>query len=187
MVRRSQSEKAESRAKILESAAGLIRANGIETTGVSEVMKSAGLTHGGFYRHFDSKDSLIAEAISAAFDSGLRIFSEDHPATADEVEEYVEQYLSGDHIEGLFGACPIPLLSADIARGSDEWKDAFEEGVERTVTKLSEGMGQTAKDDSLVLLSALVGALVIARGVGEGPLRDQVLQVAKDKVRGLLQ
>ncbi len=183
MARRSQADKAESRRKILEATAGLIREQGIEGSSVTEIMEQAGMTHGGFYRHFDSKEDLVAEAIAVAFKAGLDTFEDGHAGTAEEAEAYISQYLSRRHVEEPAGGCPIPLLGAEIARGSEVGRAALAKGILQASQKLSEGLNDHSKSDALLILSTLVGTLVLARGVGEGELQDEILQATSDHMR----
>jgi TetR/AcrR family transcriptional repressor of nem operon len=183
MARKSLAEKAESRTRILGAAAKLIRTNGIEGTTVAEVMEEAGMTHGGFYRHFDSKEDLVAEAISVAVQDALNFFSSGDSATHEEATAYVSNYATKEHARAMASGCPIPLLSAEVARGSDAWRDALRAGVTKTTKKLTDGLNLKDEADALVLLSTLVGGLLIARGVGEGALQDKLLSGITERVQ----
>lgn len=175
MARKSVAEKAESRIRILEAAADLIRTNGIEGTTVAQVMEEAGMTHGGFYRHFESKDDLVAEAISVAVQSTLSAFYDDHAATREEATAYVSAYATKEHALATATGCPIPRLSGEIARGSEAWQKALRAGVTKTTKKISEGLEIDQESEALILLSTLVGGLLIARGIGEGEMQDRLL------------
>jgi len=185
LARRSQAEKAESRSRILSAAAGLIRQKGIERTSVAEVMDRAGMTHGGFYRHFDSKSDLVAEAIGEAFRAGLDVFDDEEAGTPDQVMEYVEQYLSEEHVLTPEIGCPLPTLSAEVARGAGPWRDSLSDGVDTATRKLAEGIEDAEQSDTLVVLSLLVGTLLLARGIGEGSLRDELLRASERHVRSI--
>lgn len=186
MARKSQTEKAESRARILSAAARLIREKGIEQTSVAQVMDLAGMTHGGFYRHFDSKNHLITEAIGEAFHAGLDVFDETQAGNRDQAKAYVDQYISDQHIRTPEIGCPLPVLSSEVARGTDEWQEALCRGLDRATTKLAEGVEGAKQSDTLVILGLLVGTLSLARGIGEGPLREQLVEASEKHIRTMM-
>ena len=169
----------------MSAAASLIRRKGIEGTSVAEVMDRAGMTHGGFYRHFDSKSDLVAEAISEAFRAGLDVFDDDQAGTRDQAKEYVEQYLSDRHVQTPEIGCPLPILSSEVARGAGPWRDSLCRGVDTATTRLAEGIEDAEQSDALVVLSLLVGTLSLARGIGEGPLRDELLRASEKHIRSM--
>ncbi|MEL7453203.1 MAG: TetR/AcrR family transcriptional regulator [Pseudomonadota bacterium] len=183
MPRRSTEEKAESRIKILEAAAQLIRIHGIEGTSVSQIMDRAGLTHGGFYRHFESKEELVAEAIAEAFKAGLNLFDNDKPGSRTQALAYLDQYLDATHVSEPEIGCPMPTLSAEIARGGDDWKSALSKGLDRASTRLAEGVFDGDQTQAICLLSQLVGAITLARAVNDPTLRDRLLAAAVDRVQ----
>lgn len=167
-MRVSQEEKTRSHERIVESAARLLRERGVESTGVAEVMGAAGLTHGGFYRHFEDKDALVAAALGSAFaqlTSTLEAcFEGRDPAAA--VAAFQVHYLSDGHVAQPGIGCPLAALGGEVARGPAALKAAFGAGVERMVTALAAGMpgpepGRRAA--AARKLAMLVGAAVIAR------------------------
>ena len=185
MVRRSKEEKAKSRQDIIAAAATLFRERGIENTSVADVMKEAGFTHGGFYRHFSNKEELAAAAITEAFSSGLRVFSGDAENPEIEALSYVDKYLSDEHIDTAGDGCPIQLLGSEAARGADIWQSAIIEGATSAINGLALGL-QGNDREATKLLALLVGTVVLARSVGRGPLRDEILKVGRDAAKSLL-
>lgn len=183
MPRKTLEEKEESRVRILDSAAELIRKNGIENTSVSDIMAAAGMTHGGFYRHYPSKEALVSEAIEKAFRSGLDAFDKEGATPAEKAATYVQNYLSDTHIETPEDGCPIPLLGTEVARGSDEWQSALRKGVTQATDGLSDGIPDLPRGEALVLLSTLVGSMVLARGLGEGELREALLSSVREALQ----
>jgi len=167
-MRVSREEMQRSHARIVAAAARLARERGIENSSVADVMSQAGLTQGGFYRHFDSKDALMAAAVASAFDvMGTALeqrFETRGPTSA--LSGYRADYLSRGHIENPGIGCPMPTLAADVARGSETLKAAFGAGVTRAVALLAEAQDgtQTQKRAAAMReLAMLVGAVVIAR------------------------
>ncbi|MEM9388234.1 MAG: TetR/AcrR family transcriptional regulator [Pseudomonadota bacterium] len=186
MAKRTQSEKAESRENIVAAAATRIRENGIESTSIADVMRDAGMTHGGFYRHFESKEELVAAAITEAFKAGLHVFDEDLPGNAAQAGEYLAQYLSDQHVREPAIGCPIPLLGAEVGRGGAAWSDALARGVATASEKLEDGLDGLTRTEVLTLMSTLVGTLVIARGLGEGAFQREVVEASRAHVAPLL-
>lgn len=167
-MRVSQEEMDKSHKRIVEGAARLVRGRGIENTSVADVMSDAGLTHGGFYRHFKTKDALVVAALQAAFEqltSALDArFDKYEPEAA--MADYHADYLSRFHVEKPEIGCPIAALGGDVARGSDALKIAFGAGVNRLTAMLARGMQGSAQEkriDAARELAMLVGAVVIAR------------------------
>jgi TetR/AcrR family transcriptional repressor of nem operon len=187
MARKTEKDKLITREKIIHSAAKLFRENGIETTSVAEVMAAAGLTHGGFYRHFESKEALVVAAITEAFrSSGLQVFNLDSVATLDQSLAYIQIYLSEEHLNEPAKGCPMPLLGAEIFRGSESWRKALSLGATTAIKKLVEGFSGTSKTDGLAILSTLVGTLVLARAVDDSLLRSQLISAAEQQIKSII-
>lgn len=167
-MRVSQEEMEESHKRIVQGAARLLRERGIEGASVADVMSEAGLTHGGFYRHFKTKEALVAAALRSAFEqlaSALEArFDKYEPEAA--VADYRADYLSKLHVEKPGIGCPIAALGGEVARGSDTLKIAFGAGVNRLIATLARGMKGAAQERRVGAareLAMLVGAVVIAR------------------------
>jgi TetR/AcrR family transcriptional repressor of nem operon len=187
-MRLSREAKARHHQEIIEAAAAMLRARGIGGTSVADLMQAAGLTHGGFYRHFENKDELVAEAVKAAFDGIIgsldNRIAEAGPAKA--IQDYVKLYLSLAHIEHPEMGCPIATLGPEIARQSDVVRSASAGGVERLIGKLAEGTAgdfQARRASAIDLLCRLVGAIVIARAIAPADLANEILSVAGDASR----
>src|SRR3989337_618976 len=142
MPRMSREEKARTHARIVEVAAGMFRKNGIAATGVADVMKSAGLTHGGFYRHFASKDDLAAAAISHAVAISLAELEEAEGLEAKRaaLRRYIDRYLSDDHVGNPRDGCPLAALGPEASRSSTRISNALDEGSVEAVRILASSM-----------------------------------------------
>ncbi len=172
-MRYSESHKEQTRLRVLGEAAAAIRTKGAERVSVAEVMAAAGLTHGGFYAHFESKDDLIAQAITHMFDGKynhfLSLTEGREPAAA--IASYVDYYLSPSHRLERANGCPIATLSGDLPNLSGRARERFTEGTERVVAglaKLAKKLG--AKDAEALAWSALAemaGALALSRTVSD--------------------
>jgi len=200
MVRVSRKAKAESNARIVDVAARLFRENGIESTAVGDVMKAAGLTHGGFYRHFGSKDELVAIAISKAFDGVIENLEKDIAERGGEpaLDDYISQYLSLAHRRSLGAGCPLAALASDASRGSASFKKAMTEGATRLTDIiagiLANSTEETPKADldkyrnwATGLLAVLVGSMVQARAIDTEETATEILSIGHQLAQNILQ
>jgi TetR/AcrR family transcriptional repressor of nem operon len=168
-MRRSQEDTAKTRARIVAAAAEMFRARGIEATSVADVMSAVGLTVGGFYRHFESKEALVAEAIERA---------------SQEVAAYgLDSYLSEAHRRHPGRGCPVAALCSEVAHGSKATKTAFTGALESLLTSVGAAMpARTRKDRRQMLFSAsaAVGALVLARATHDESLAGEILSAVRE-------
>ncbi|WP_120634568.1 TetR/AcrR family transcriptional regulator [Ruegeria sp. EL01] len=173
----SEAEKQKSHERILAAAADLIREKGIETTSVAEVMKTAGMTHGGFYRHFADKDELVRAAFRKAVDDVVHGIATAESTRAREaaLKAYVDTYLSLDHVRNRKAGCPMAALGSELVRGSEDTSHETAKAV-RHVASLLGNTG--APDDGLVRLSLLVGAVTLARLAEDGQQSEAILKAA---------
>ncbi len=172
-MRYGESHKQRTRLRVLGEAAAAIRTKGAERVSVADVMAAAGLTHGGFYAHFESKDDLIAQAITHMFDGTydrfLRVTEGREPAAA--MASWVDFYLAPSHRLDRANGCPVAILSGDLPNLSGRARERFTDGTERVVAalaKLAKKLG--AKDAEALAWSALAemaGALALSRTVSD--------------------
>ncbi|MDH7974263.1 TetR/AcrR family transcriptional regulator [Sphingomonas sp. AR_OL41] len=180
-MRYTNDHKAETRARVLKEAAREIRAKGPDGVGVAGVMARAGLTHGGFYAHFPSKDALVVEAIGEMFDSARRraapLAASDDPRGA--LRAYVDFYLSAAHRDARERGCPLPALSGDFARAEAPMRERFGLGIAslngRIATVLDAIGVAEPESEATALMAQLVGAVALARSVGAGAQSDAIL------------
>lgn len=180
-MRKSAEEKEESRRHILKAASELFRKNGIDGASVNDVMKKAGMTHGGFYRHFASKEELVAAAIGEARKEVLSVFGETTAKRRREVKAYIGMYLSTEHAASPQKGCPLASMGVEAARGPAAWRDAMAESVEEIIARLREGSETLSEDEALELFSTMVGSVVLARAVGESPYSERILKATRRK------
>ena len=201
----SQADKTESHNRILRIAAAKVREAGVGGIGVADLMKEAGLTHGGFYRHFDSRDDLVAEAIACALAHGEQkrgaVVAEAVECALAHGEQsvnkrikpkppfaaLVDSYLSTKHRDRLATSCAIATLANDVARSSDRARAAYTEQVQRFLALigdlLGKGNGTAARRQAVSTLCTLVGALTMARAVDDEDLSLEILQLAGDALK----
>jgi TetR/AcrR family transcriptional repressor of nem operon len=172
----SQADKAASHERIVVAASRRIRRDGIDNVSVSELMNEAGLTHGGFYRHFDSRDELVAEAIAEALAQGsqrVRASTEVDQTAA--LAAIVDGYLSRLHRDKPETGCAVAALPTDIARTDSRARAAYSRQVRSYIELLTELTPARDRDEAQLILAALVGALVLARAVDDRALSDEIL------------
>jgi TetR/AcrR family transcriptional repressor of nem operon len=181
-MRKSKLEAAETRRKIVRTAAAEFRQNGIGGTSLADLMAAAGLTHGGFYRHFESKDQLVAEACAAAFESAnetawVPLLQQ---SKRNGIDALVAKYLSENHRDDQRGGCPFAALGSEIARSGKNTRTAATDGLSKLVDAIarqfSELRPDVAKRRALVTLSTMVGALTLARMVNDTSLSTAILR-----------
>lgn len=180
-MRYSTEHKAATRERVLKEAAKEIRAKGPDNVAVAGVMARAGLTHGGFYAHFPSKDALVQEAIGTMF-ADARARSEMIDAAGDPravLRAYVDFYLSPAHRDRRDRGCPLPTLSGDFARSEEATRSRFGAGVVGIAKRLAVPLAALGHGDgaaeSHALIAQLVGAVALARAVGDAELSDAML------------
>ena len=184
-MRYDPDHKSETRNKVLKAAARAMRAEGPHRLGVASVMAKAGLTHGGFYAHFPSRDALITATIERLFeDSRWRFGVETESlAPADGFARYVDFYLSTAHRDTRSAGCPLPFLSADAFRLPNEARAVFAEGVAGLETKLADLLvavgGEQARAQAGSVLAELVGALALARAEPDVERSQAILERSK--------
>jgi TetR/AcrR family transcriptional regulator, transcriptional repressor for nem operon len=187
MGRASKADAARHREEIVDAASRLFRERGVGEVSVPEVMAAAGLTHGGFYRHFPSKDALAGTAVQAAFAGQaerVRVLAEQHggdPAATRAA--FVDRYLSSAHRDAPGRGCPNAALAVEVGRAEpgSALRAVYGEAARSYVTELSELTG-TDETTTLADLAALVGAMVIARASAGDPLSDQVLDAVRERL-----
>ncbi len=189
MARASREEASKHREEVVSAAARLFREHGIGGVSVTELMGEAGLTHGGFYRHFASKDDLAAQACTAAFAqlaATLAAIGARHEGDGEAAErELLDTYLSPAHRDDAGSGCPTAALCIDVAREAkgSAVHEAYVKGVRGMVDNLSQLSGgkgrRRSRGKALAELSTLVGALVLARATRGDTLSTEILDAAR--------
>src|SRR5690242_19063328 len=188
-MRYDREHKQRTREKVVHEAAIAIREHGPDGIGVADLMAKAGLTHGGFYAHFKSKDELVAEAIAHMFDDRYEIFRKcmEGVEPAQGLAAYIDGYLSVRHRNRLHRGCPLPSLSGDLARLPAAARKRFEAGTRRITDAMADvlRMMKHRRPDALAtsVLSEMVGAMAIARAVSSSELSEQILKAARDSIK----
>lgn len=179
-VRKSKKEAALTREAIVSAAADHIRRTEIVETSLADVMAAAGLTHGGFYKHFRNKDHLVAEALSAAGDKAVAVIGGNMAKGG--LNAAVDGYLSTTHRDATIPTCPFAALGSEMARCSDETRTAATVLVEKLLAVLDED-ASTGSAAAILALSTLIGAMTLARIVTSSALSAEILESARDHLR----
>jgi TetR/AcrR family transcriptional repressor of nem operon len=184
----SKDHKSATRGRILETASGAIRERGVAGVGVAQVMEAAGLTHGGFYAHFDSKDDLVASAFTLACEqSGARLGAvAQGAAPGEKLAAVAEAYLAASHARHPERGCPIAAIGPELARGEGPAREAYATRVRERLAwleTLAPGKSKQArKRQAAGTYATMLGALLVARALG-GEEGDQYLAQVRQYVR----
>jgi TetR/AcrR family transcriptional repressor of nem operon len=187
-MRYKRSHKADAHERIMRVAKSMIRARGPEKMSVDALMGKAGLTHGGFYAHFKSRDAMVAETVAAVFDEVAEImqlkFGDMPPREA--LLGFIDWYLSPEHRDGGIPSCPVVTFSWDLTRQSERFRKAYKSGVGKVVGMMAgwitaSGIGN-AQALAASIISSLAGSIAVSRGVGDLTLSDGVLAATRQSI-----
>jgi TetR/AcrR family transcriptional repressor of nem operon len=187
-MRVSRIQAAENRQTVINVASRLFRSHGFDGIGLKDLMEGAGLTQGGFYKQFASKEDLAAQASERALESAILRWS---AATAAKPEDplgaVIAFYLSMEHREEMMDGCPVVALGSDAARQGSDVKASFEAGIKAYLEILgrliAEADGEEPKGKTMVILSTMVGALTLSRVVNDPDLAQAFLDTAVEHLR----
>lgn len=176
-MRVSREKATENRERIVDVAARLFRAHGFDGVGVDAIMKEAGLTHGGFYGHFGSKDDLAAEAVTRALAQG-----DEKMSRFTDLRSYVAAYLSDRHRADRADGCGLAALGAEVPRAGAAVRRAITDFVAARLERLTElfaGTPALRRKRAITTLSGMIGALTLARAVDDPALSKEILTTAR--------
>ncbi|PXX47815.1 TetR/AcrR family transcriptional regulator [Undibacterium pigrum] len=185
---KSASRKEITHERIVEVAARAIRRSGYDGTGVADLMKEAGLTHGGFYSHFASREALLAEAAdragAEAVAASTRIAAAVPPEQA--LQALIQAYLSKEHFASIETGCPVTALGSEMPRQAPEVRRAatrrIKEMIDVVARQLPDWGQPEAHEQALIMVSTMVGALLMARAVDDPKLSESFLEAARKKL-----
>jgi TetR/AcrR family transcriptional repressor of nem operon len=189
-MRKSKQEAAATRQRIIKAAAAAFRKNGIAATGLSDLMADAGLTHGGFYRHFDSKDQIVAQACTAAVDALVEQLAAAASGKSPKqgLRTIVENYLSFAHRDEPADGCPLAALGSEMARADERTRAAATQAFLKLVGVIAAQFGKTRPDvarrRALVAAATMIGALTMSRIVTDSELSATILRQTKRHLIG---
>jgi TetR/AcrR family transcriptional regulator, transcriptional repressor for nem operon len=186
----SKASKANTHARLVEAAAARFKERGIDGISLADLMKDLKLTHGGFYKHFGSRDELVTEALALALtETGQSVRERLYADGKPNVGAFVDFYLDEAHRDERATGCAVAALAGDAARKSTDVQAQFRESIEGNLESLSEALGPQLAGESrataLLVLSALYGALIMARAVGDSPLSSEILDTVRQQILSL--
>jgi TetR/AcrR family transcriptional regulator, transcriptional repressor for nem operon len=189
-MRYSREHKQETHARIVRKASVRLREKGAHGVGVADLMKEAGLTHGGFYAHFDSREALVIEAFAYAMDRSMERWRK----TAEQIPldkrlaMIVDTYLSPLHRDDPGHGCAVPTLGAEIARESPKTRKAFAAKLEQMIDMIAEHIpdapGKAARKRATAMLSTMMGTMVLSRIAGNSEFSDEILAAGREAALG---
>src|SRR5947199_9768496 len=185
-MRYSREHKQETHARIVRKAAVRLREKGAHGIGVADLMKEAGLSHGGFYAHFASREALMIEAFNYAMDRSTERWRKMAEQTPPEkrLAAIVESYLTALHRDDPGHGCAITSLGPDVARESPKTRKAFaaklDEMIEMMTDQVPELPRKVARAQAIAALSTMAGALVLSRVAGTGDFSEEILGAGRD-------
>ncbi|WP_424534383.1 TetR/AcrR family transcriptional regulator [Sphaerisporangium viridialbum] len=182
----SQADKAATRERVLRITSRKVRAEGVTRPNIADLMKEAGLTHGGFYKHFDSRDDLITQAAAVALTEGSAKMERaarknDQNARAG----LIDAYLAQPHRDQPATGCALVSLGAAAGRGDQQLKEAYEKQV-RAYLELIAGLDDNVEDaraEAMLTLSALVGTVLMSRAVADKDFSDELLETVARQLK----
>jgi AcrR family transcriptional regulator len=181
----SASKKELTHERIVDAAARAIRRSGFEGVGVADVMKEAGLTHGGFYAHFDSREALLSEALARAGSAGAaslaRRIAARRQQGATTLQALIEGYLSEAHLSGTELGCPVAALASEMPRQSSELREASAQRVQAMIETVWQALpAPRSREQAMAIVSTMVGALQMARVLGANAKGKAMLAAARE-------
>jgi len=187
-MRYSDTHKEETRKKVVKVAARAVRAKGPEGVGVAEIMAEAGLTHGGFYAHFSSKEALVVAAIEEAFGASARRFARmtggmSHPQA---LVAFVDSYVSATHRANPESGCPVATLSSDLPRQGQPVREAYEKGVRGLIGRIEGWLPEDLEDrQSLAasLVAEMAGVVSLSRAISDDAEAERLLADARTRIK----
>ena len=187
-MRKSKQEALRTRERIVAAASEEFRQYGIVATGLAELMAAAGLTHGGFYKHFQSKNQLITEAASAAIATStkaMKSVGSERPGLAG-LKTLVGKYLVAHHRDNPGQGCPFAALGAELTRCDDKTRDVATQGLRDYVGVLASHLESLkpgeAKNRAMAIFATMVGALILARISNDETLSRSILRNAQETI-----
>jgi TetR/AcrR family transcriptional repressor of nem operon len=187
-MRYSREHKLETHERIVKKASVRLREKGAHGIGVADLMKEAGLTHGGFYAHFDSREALVIEAFAHAMDRSTERWRKLAEQTPPEkrLATIVESYLTTVHRDDPGHGCAVPTLGAEIARESPKTRKAFAAKLEQMIDMLADLIPEVprkaARKQAMAALATMMGTMVLARIAGTGDFSEEILGAGRDAV-----
>jgi TetR/AcrR family transcriptional regulator, transcriptional repressor for nem operon len=189
-MRYSKEHKQDTHARIVRKASVRLREKGAHGIGVADLMKEAGLTHGGFYAHFDSREALVIEAFNYAMDRSMEHWRKTAEPIAPEKRfaSIVDSYLTTVHRDDPGHGCAVPTLGPEIAREGPKARKAFAAKLDQMIDMIADNIPdvprKAARKQAAATLATMMGTLVMSRIAGNGEFSDEILTAGRDAALG---
>lgn len=186
----SRADKAQTHERLVEAAAARFREKGLDGISLADLMKELGLTHGGFYKHFASRDALVTEAVEYAYQEGERTVARivDDQGQLD-LSRYVDFYLSDSHRGAPGSGCAISALSADISRRDEDTQARYRKQLDGIFARIGASFpGDKAEQrkQAIAFMTRMYGAILVARGAGDSALSKEILDTVREQLHAEL-
>ncbi|WP_070156467.1 TetR/AcrR family transcriptional regulator [Sphingobium phenoxybenzoativorans] len=186
-MRVSREQAALNRERVIDTGSRLFREKGLDGIGIADLMKASGMTHGGFYGQFESKDALAAECVTRSFGRSVerwrRLLDQARDGhDADPLRTIVEDYLSVRHLNGPETGCAFTTLAADAARRGGAMAEAMSTGMDALVDILVSILPEGGRADALAILAQMSGAMTLARATADPALAEEILAAARKAI-----
>jgi TetR/AcrR family transcriptional repressor of nem operon len=186
----SQADKEATHERIVQAAANRFRREGLAGISIADLMKEVGLTHGGFYKHFDSREELVFEAVDKALQQS-EMAAAGNPDDPAALVELLDRYLSPAHRDSPEEGCAVAAFAGEMARNEPRararYSDQIERNVGRMVARFDAGADAEKRARAILTMSAMVGALNLARAVSDEALSDEILATVREQLKALAQ
>lgn len=187
-MKKSKAATLQTRKKIVEAAAGTFRSKGIDATGIAEIMAAVGLTHGGFYRHFESKQQLVAEACAASMDQWVALSRRAAQKSDAAFLKHLEDSLSAEPLGEALGGCPFVAVGSELARADARTRRAASLGFKEMIDVMAERQGdkdpRAVRAEAIFMVSSMIGALTTAKIMDDPLWSKQILEVVRKRLLG---
>jgi TetR/AcrR family transcriptional repressor of nem operon len=182
----TKEHKQRSREKIVDSARHLFNRRGFTGVSIDDIMADAGLTRGGFYNHFATKEELYAEVVARVLACGSDRWSEEDTSPPAIAGAFIAAYLSQAHFEDRENSCPLMALPSDVARGGEPVKRAYRQVLEYMAGNLEKGLsGAESRRRALAIAALCIGGMAVARAVDDAKLAREIREAASDAALSL--
>jgi TetR/AcrR family transcriptional regulator, transcriptional repressor for nem operon len=189
-MKKSKAETAKTRQRIVEVASQTIRNKGIDATGVAEIMAAAGLTHGGFYRHFSSKEELVTEAIALSRKDYLAETLNAAKVGPQALLDHLQEYVTTASRDDIGNGCPLAANGSEIVRGDAQTRHNATEGFRlwfaNTAPYMRADDDETKTDMAINLVTNMIGALTMSRMVDDPVLSEKILEAARRQIASVI-
>ncbi len=180
-MRVSRETAKKNRQRVVRTASEQFRSNGYDGIGVASLMKAAGMTQGGFYKQFESKEALELEATKLALDENHRVWGKSIEGADDPVAALRDWYLSAQHLHAVDKGCTYATLGAEATRARPAMQDVFSAAAERQISDLAAAIGEDPGNRAVAIqtIAQLIGTLILARSVSDKDLQQEIIDAGR--------